>query len=138
MPPPTTMKITRAQADELLAHANDDLPNECCGMIGGKDGVATNVYRARNSEASPFRYNLDPQDLIRIIFTDMEESGEDLLAIYHSHTKSPAYPSETDRNLVTYPDSVYVIVSLAEGEEPIRGYNLADGDVQEIEIEIGG
>jgi len=138
MPAPEKMKLTREQADELVAHAREDLPNECCGMIGGKDATATTVYRANNVEASPFRYNLDPQDLIRILFTDMDEKGEDLLAIYHSHTKSPAFPSQTDRNLVTYPDSVYVIVSLAKGEEPIRGYDLSDGDVKEIEIEIGG
>ena len=76
---------------------------------------------ARNAEASPLRYNLDPQDQFRIM-TEMEERGEELAAIYHSHTASPAYPSQTDINLAAYPDALYLIVSLAEGEEPLRGF----------------
>jgi proteasome lid subunit RPN8/RPN11 len=132
------MKLTSGQARELIAHARDDAPNECCGMVGGNDGVASTVYRARNAEASPFRYNLDPEDLYRILHREMEDKGEELLAIYHSHTKSPAYPSETDRNLVSYPDAIYLIISLLEGEEPIRGFRMQDGEVEEVEIEIGG
>jgi proteasome lid subunit RPN8/RPN11 len=84
------MRLTREQAEELIVHAREDAPNECCGMIGGKDGEATTVYRATNAEASPLRYNLDPQDQFKIMMT-MEEEAEDLVAIYHSHTKSPAY-----------------------------------------------
>jgi [CysO sulfur-carrier protein]-S-L-cysteine hydrolase len=102
-------------------------------MIGGKDGEATTVYRATNAEASPLRYNLDPSDQFKIMMT-MEEEGEDLVAIYHSHTKSPAYPSQTDINLATYPDAVYVIVSLVEGEEPVRGYKIDDGQVEEVDL----
>lgn len=127
------MKLTKDQADELIAHAREDAPNECCGMIGAKDGAATTVYRATNAEASPLRYNLDPQDQFKIMMT-MEERGEDLAAIYHSHTKSPAYPSQTDINLATYPDAIYVIVSLLEGEEPVRGYKIYEGQVEEVNL----
>lgn len=130
------MKIPAEIRDELIAHAREGLPNECCGMLGSKDGVATSVYRANNAEASPLRYNLDPQDQFRIM-TAIEEAGEDLGAIYHSHTQSPAYPSQTDINLASYPDSIYVIVSLAEGEEPIRGFWIRDGQVEEAELDIG-
>ncbi len=66
--------------------------------------MARTVYRARNAEASPLRYNLDPQDQFRIT-GEMEQSGEELSAIYHSHTASPAYPSQTDINLAAYPDA---------------------------------
>ena len=131
------MKLTREQADELAAHAREDEPNECCGMIGGRDGAASTIYRASNAEASPLRYNLDPSDQFRIM-SEMEDKGEDLAAIYHSHTKSPAYPSQTDINLATYPDALYVIVSLLEGEEPVRAYEIRDGEVKEVELEIGG
>jgi proteasome lid subunit RPN8/RPN11 len=127
------MKLTREQAEELIAHAREDVPNECCGMIGAKDGQATTVYRASNAEASPLRYNIDPADQFKIM-TTMEDRGEDLSAIYHSHTKSPAYPSQTDINLATYPDAVYVIVSLLDGEEPVRGYKIDDGQVEEVEL----
>jgi proteasome lid subunit RPN8/RPN11 len=66
----------------------------------------------------------------------MDEAGEELVAIYHSHTQSPAYPSQTDINLASYPDAIYLIVSLAEGEEPLRGFNIVDGQVTEAELTI--
>jgi len=129
------MRIPRRIYEELLAHAREDAPNECCGLIGGEDGVAKTVYRARNAEASPLRYNLDPQDQFRIM-TEMEEKGEELSAIYHSHTASPAYPSQTDINLAAYPDTLYLIVSLAEGEKDLRGFRIEDGEVSEVDLAL--
>ena len=130
------MKVPRQIYEELLAHAREDAPNECCGLVGGNDGVAKTVYRARNAEASPLRYNLDPQDQFRIMM-QMEEKGEELSAIYHSHTASPAYPSQTDINLAAYPDALYLIVSLvslADGEKDLRGYSIVDGEVSEVDL----
>jgi [CysO sulfur-carrier protein]-S-L-cysteine hydrolase len=129
------VRVPRPLYDELLAHAREDAPNECCGLIGGNDGEAKTVYRARNAEASPLRYNLDPQDQFRIM-TEMDERGEELAAIYHSHTASPAYPSQTDINLAAYPDALYLIVSLAEGEKDLRGYRIVDGEVNEVELQV--
>jgi proteasome lid subunit RPN8/RPN11 len=129
------MRISKPIYEELLGHARDDVPNECCGLIGGENGVPTTVYRARNAEASPLRYNLDPQDQFRIM-TEMDEKGEELSAIYHSHTASPAYPSQTDINLAAYPDALYLIVSLAEGEKDLRGYKIVDGVVDEVELQV--
>ena len=119
----------------MLEHARDEAPNECCGLIGGMDGEARTIYRARNAEASPLRYNLDPQDQFRIM-TSMEESGEELSAIYHSHTASPAYPSQTDINLAAYPDTLYLIVSLADSERPLRGFRINDGEVTEVDLDV--
>jgi [CysO sulfur-carrier protein]-S-L-cysteine hydrolase len=129
------MRVPRAIYEELLAHAREDAPNECCGLVGGNDGVAKTVYRARNAEASPLRYNLDPQDQFRIM-TAMDEKGEELSAIYHSHTASPAYPSQTDINLAAYPEVLYLIVSLAEGENDLRGYRITDGQVDEVDLQV--
>ena len=129
------MRIPTEIYEELLAHARDDVPNECCGLVGGNDGVAKTVYRAHNAEASPLRYNLDPQDQFRIM-TEMEERGEELSAIYHSHTASPAYPSQTDINLAAYPDALYLIVSLAEGEKDLRGFRIEDGEVTEVDLVV--
>jgi proteasome lid subunit RPN8/RPN11 len=130
------MRIPKQIYEELLAHAREEAPNECCGLIGGSDGVARTVYRARNVEASPLRYNLDPQDQFRIM-TEMDERGEELSAIYHSHTASPAYPSQTDINLAAYPDVLYLIVSLAKGEKDLRGYTITDGVVTEVDLDLG-
>ena len=129
------MRIPTEIYEQLLAHAREDAPNECCGLVGGNDGVAKTVYRAHNAEASPLRYNLDPQDQFRIM-SEMEERGEELSAIYHSHTASPAYPSQTDINLAAYPDALYLIVSLADGERDLRGFRIEDGEVTEIDLVV--
>ena len=129
------MRIPRRIYDEMVEHAREEVPNECCGLLGGTSGEAVSLYRAINSEGSPLRYNLDPQDQFRIM-SEMDDKGEELAAIYHSHTASPAYPSQTDINLAAYPDAIYLIVSLAEGEEPLRGFHIRDGEVTEAELEI--
>ena len=130
------MRIPRSIYDQLLEHAREEAPNECCGILGGRDGEASTLYRATNGEGSPLRYTLDPNDLFRITFREIPDHDEEMLAIYHSHTASPAYPSQTDINLATYPDSIYLICSLAEGEEPLRGFRINDGEVSEVEITV--
>jgi [CysO sulfur-carrier protein]-S-L-cysteine hydrolase len=120
----------------MLEHAREEAPNECCGILGGKDEAATTLYRATNAERSPLRYTLDPQDLYRITFREIPDKDEEMLAIYHSHTGSPAYPSQTDINLATYPDSLYLIVSLAEGEQPLRGFRIQSGEVTEVDLAL--
>jgi proteasome lid subunit RPN8/RPN11 len=130
------VKISQQLADEIVAHAREEAPNECCGMLGGADGSAGTVYRSINAEASPLRYSLDANDQFRIV-REMEERGEELVGIYHSHTASAAYPSQTDVNLAAYPDAVYVIVSLQNSEEPeIRGYWIRDGGIEETQIDV--
>jgi len=140
------LRIPRDIYEELIEHARADAPNECCGLIGGGDGEARTLYRARNAEASPLRYRLDPQDQFRIM-SELERRGEELVAIYHSHTNSPAYPSQTDINLALaeaggervqlFPGTIYLIASLAEGERPLRGFDIAADEVREVELEIG-
>jgi [CysO sulfur-carrier protein]-S-L-cysteine hydrolase len=122
--------------DEMTSHAREEAPNECCGMIGGADGQAATLYRSINAEASPLRYSLDASDQFRIM-QEMERGGEELLAIYHSHTASAAYPSQTDVNLAAYPDAVYLIVSLQDPDKPdLRGYWIRDGAIDDAELEI--
>ena len=132
------MRIARELVDQIVAHAREDAPNECCGLISGADGRATRVYRARNAEESPLRYTIHPTDQLRIM-TEIEELGEEVAAIYHSHTKTSAEPSQTDINLAgNWPDPVYLICSLAEPEAPsLRGFEIRDGRVDEVELEIG-
>jgi proteasome lid subunit RPN8/RPN11 len=129
----STMRIPKAIAEEMEEHARAEVPNECCGLIGAENGELTTLYRAKNSQPSPFSYNLDPQDQFRIM-REMEDRGEELAVIYHSHTKSEASPSQTDINLATYPDALYVIVSLKEGEATPRGFWI-DRDAGSFEEE---
>jgi [CysO sulfur-carrier protein]-S-L-cysteine hydrolase len=122
--------------DEMVAHARAEAPNECCGMIAGRDGTATSIHRARNAEESPLRYVIHPTDQLRIM-EEIEERGEELAAIYHSHTGSPAYPSQTDVNLAeNWPDPLYVICSLADREPEVRAFAIRDGEVEEVALEL--
>jgi [CysO sulfur-carrier protein]-S-L-cysteine hydrolase len=131
------VRIARSLLDEIVAHARDDVPNECCGMIAGRNGEATRVYRARNAEESPFRYVVHPSDQFRIM-TEIEDRGEEITAIYHSHTKSPAEPSQTDINLAAnWPDPLYLICSLADPDAPdLRAWSIRDGSVEEVELNV--
>jgi proteasome lid subunit RPN8/RPN11 len=132
------MRIAQSLIDEIVAHAREDLPNECCGLIGGTDGAAQTVYRARNEFASPFSYRVSGEDQYRIIEKEMRGRDEELLAIYHSHTKSPAYPSQTDLNeAVSWPEQVYLIVSLANPDSPdVKAYWLKEMKIADAELDI--
>ena len=130
------LSLERSYVEEIIAHARQDAPNECCGIIAGGDGRAAQLYRAVNAEASPYRYNVDPKDLLRI-YRDIETHGWDLLAIYHSHTHTQAYPSPTDVRLAAWPEACYLIVSLADETNPIlRAFRIEDGRVTEEELEV--
>jgi proteasome lid subunit RPN8/RPN11 len=139
------VKVPPKIYSELMRHAESDAPNECCGMIGGTDGTAQKVYRARNAEASPLRYMIEGQDVYRI-HNEIEDAGQELLAIYHSHTASPAYPSQTDINLaflggavdggLAWPGVLYLIVSLVD-ENAVRAFDISeDAQVTEVEVTV--
>ena len=129
------MRISRSLVDELIAHAREDAPNECCGMVAADDGRAVEVYRAANAAASPLRYEIDGAEQYRIQM-EIDDAGLDLGAIYHSHTRSKPYPSQTDINLAFYPEALYVIVGLAGDEPEVRAFYIRDGQVAEAELDV--
>jgi proteasome lid subunit RPN8/RPN11 len=132
------MRISQALIDEIVAHSRGDLPNECCGIIGGRDGEMTSVYRARNKEATWLRYEIHASDLFRITEREIPEAGEEVVGFYHSHTKSPAEPSQTDINLAeAWPGALQLICSLEHDDAPVvRAYNLDDKQVEEVELDV--
>ena len=127
--------LSRAIADEIAAHAIAGLPDEACGIVAGRDGVATRFHPAINGDPSPFRYSIDAQDLLRIV-TAIDDADEDVLAIYHSHTRSPAFPSRTDVELAFWPDAAYLIVSLASDPPDLKAYSIVDGRIGRRELVI--
>jgi proteasome lid subunit RPN8/RPN11 len=135
------LTIPAAVADELLAHARAEVPNEACGMLAGDlaSGRATAFHPARNAEASPLRYNVHPDDLVRIVF-GIEDAGEDLLAIFHSHTHTPAVPSATDLRAAQYPDAFYLLVTLSDPDaspaDALRAWRIRDGASTEVQLRI--
>jgi [CysO sulfur-carrier protein]-S-L-cysteine hydrolase len=122
--------------DEMVAHAREESPNECCGLVASSNGDAQRVYRAANAERSPVKYVVDPRDQIRIQ-NEIDDHGWELGAIYHSHTRTEPFPSQTDINLArNWPDPLYVIVGVA-GEAPdVRAFRIVDGQVTETELEV--
>jgi [CysO sulfur-carrier protein]-S-L-cysteine hydrolase len=121
---------------EIVEHGLREFPNECCGVIAGRGGEPVRVIPMKNIDASPVTYRLDSREQFRV-FEEMEEEGLELWAFYHSHTHSEATPSETDVRLAFFPDSRYLLLSLADREAPVlRSFFIRDGEVSEEELTI--
>ena len=125
-----------------MRHARAELPNEACGLLSGSlaSGRAIRFHPARNVEASPLRYNVHPEDLVRITFA-IEDAGEELVAIFHSHTRSAAVPSATDRRAAMYHDPFYLMASLSDPQAPpasaLRAWRIHRGQAFEEPLTIG-
>jgi [CysO sulfur-carrier protein]-S-L-cysteine hydrolase len=129
------MRISQELFHEMVAHALQDAPDECCGMIASRNGEAVKVHRATNAAASPLRYEIDGAEQYRIQMA-IEDEDLELGGIYHSHTRSEPYPSQTDVNLAFYPEALYVIVGVAGDEPEVRAYEIRDGQVSETELQV--
>lgn len=123
-------------AQEMVAQAREEAPYETCGIIAGQEGRAVKLYRAANAEHSTITYRLEPEEQYKI-FIEMEEKGWELWAIYHSHPAFPAYPSARDMEQAYFPDSLYIIISLAQEEPEVRAFRIVEGEVREEELIIG-
>ncbi len=116
--------------DAIVGHAREGLPEEVCGILRGKDGMVTGMVRARNvAQEREINYTVDSDTLLRQF--EFEDAGEEMVAIYHSHPVTPAYPSASDAQQAAYPDAVTIICSLADPAAPVlRGYRLRPVDVE--------
>jgi len=127
------VRISRPHWDAIAEHARDDAPNECCGYLRARAGAVEEVIRGTSMRPSPYAYELDGQSLLRA--NELDDEGFEV-AIYHSHPRSPAEPSQTDINLAHYPGWLYLIVSLVGSEPVLRGWRIEDGTVAEEPIEV--
>jgi len=119
--------------DDMIAHCKEGYPYEACGILAGKDNKVSKLYRMRNVEGSPVSYLMDSQEQFQVMKT-MRDEGLSIVALFHSHPDSPAYPSAKDVQLAFYEDSAYVIVSLASKETVAKAFSIVNGLVEEIEI----
>jgi proteasome lid subunit RPN8/RPN11 len=133
------VRLDAALLERIVAHARRDFPNECCGMVGVADGRAVSVHEATNVAASPLRFEVDGREVMSTIDA-IEEQGRELGAIYHSHTRSEPYPSQTDVNFAAnWPGVEWLIVGLPrDGEPTVRSYRIDDGVISEIEVVVDG
>jgi len=121
---------------EMVEHGLREFPNEACGLLAGTDGVPVRFFAMRNLDASPVSYRLDPHEQLKV-FDEMDEAGLELLGIFHTHTHSEAYPSETDTKLAFYPEATYLVMSLADREHPeLRAFRIVEDEITEEELTI--
>ena len=131
-----TFTISQHLIDQIVAHAREEAPHECCGMLGGSDSTARRVYRTGNPDASALTYTIDPKEAFAII-RRMRDDGVDFIGCYHSHPATEAYPSPTDKSKAGDSELIYVIVSLREPSAPIaRAYKINGDLVTELSIQI--
>ena len=144
---PAVARLPVDIADAIVAQARDEYPNEACGLIIGtgpaaEGGTAVRYEACRNRAASPYRYEIHPDDLFRITLA-ADDDDHVLWAIVHSHVKSPAVPSPTDIGLAFYPDALYILVSLSPdeadpstGSPSLRAWRIVGGATHEVGLEV--
>ncbi len=120
----------------MIDHARATNPEECCGILAGIHGQVTKLYRTTNADHSPYHYTIEPNELIAA-YQELENNGWELLATYHSHPRSEAYPSPTDIQSAFLPQSLYIIISLVPPNKPtIRVFRIVAAKITEIELKI--
>lgn len=136
------VSMSAALLQEVIAAARSGMPNEACGLLASDryaadGGVPLRYVALRNAAESPYRYLIDPQEQLKV-WMELEDADEVVWAIVHSHVASPARPSATDVGLAFYPDSLYVICSLAAVDQPeVRAWSIRHGMVSEVQLGIG-
>jgi [CysO sulfur-carrier protein]-S-L-cysteine hydrolase len=135
------LRITRAAAEEMIEHCADGRPNEACGILGSANGEVVKVFRMKNAAGSPVRYSLDPKEQFAV-YRKLDDNDWELGGVFHSHTRTDAYPSPTDVRLASE-DVPYVIVSLAVDPPDIRAFRIAkeswdaeEGEIVEVPVTI--
>ena len=133
-------RLPRALADAIVAHARAEAPLEACGLVIGSappaaDGTPLRYVACRNRLASPYRYEVHPDDLLRVVMT-ADDAGEVLWAIVHSHVATAAVPSGTDIGLATWPDALQLVVSLAGDAPVLHAWRIAAGHARAVGLEI--
>ena len=135
------LRLSADQYRAIVAHCFDGLPDEACGMLAGPmngaepTGDVAQVYPCRNADASARTYTVEPRDLLRAM-RDAEAHGDEIIGVWHSHTHTDAYPSQTDVRQAVDPAWVYVLVSLRHGEPALRAYRIRDGAITELGVSV--
>ncbi|MFN0096161.1 MAG: Mov34/MPN/PAD-1 family protein [Dehalococcoidia bacterium] len=133
------IRIRRSDIEAMLAHALEDAPVECCGLLAAAQGAVVSVHRAKNREASRYRFSIDPLET-RKLTDKMEDAGAELAGFYHSHTGSEAKPSPTDIRMMGPlfgPPYVHFVLGVADRERPhARAFYIEDGVATEKAFEV--
>jgi len=130
------MQLDRVFFDEMVEHGLAAFPNEACGLLAGKEGRPVRFFPMTNADASAVTYRLDPKEQLTV-FDEMDEQGWELIGIFHTHTHSEAYPSDTDRRQAFYPEAEYLVMSLSDRANPVlRSFRIEDDELTERELQV--
>jgi proteasome lid subunit RPN8/RPN11 len=133
------VRLKRAHVEAMIAHALEDAPVECCGLLAAKDGTVVEIRRAKNREASPYRFSIDPLETRKHELA-MDDAGQELAGFYHSHTGSPAVPSPTDIRMMGPffgPPFVHFVIGVADRDTPeVRVWHIEGADKIERAYEL--
>lgn len=129
------MRIAAELVEEILDHCRAELPNEGCGLLGGRTGEVSTVYRIPNVDASPVTYTIQPEGHFRAL-QDAENRGLALIGAFHSHVDGPARPSATDVARAAEPDWVWLVAGPMSGHPALRAFRIEGGVVVEEELDI--
>lgn len=131
------LRIPQHLVDAMVKHCRAGHPVEACGVLPGPRGgdVPDRIVPMVNAEASTTLYRFDPDEQLAV-WREMDERGERPVVIYHSHTRSRAYPSETDAVFASVPEAHYVLVSTRREKDEVRSFRIVAGEVSEEPIEI--
>ena len=133
------VRLRKEHLDAMIEHALEDAPVECCGLLGANDGEVVSVHRAKNTEASPYRFSIDPRETLKIE-RSIDAEGASLAGVYHSHTGSEARPSPTDIRQMSAlfgPPAFHFVIGVADRDKPVaRVFYIEDGAATEHEYEL--
>ena len=129
------IRITEDVIAAITSHAKNDLPNEACGYLAGRNGIITKCYPLTNIEASPEHFSFDPAEQFATLKSARMEELE-IIANYHSHPETPARPSQEDIRLAYDPNIFYIIVSLAGGQINLNAFRIVNDQVNRISLQI--
>jgi proteasome lid subunit RPN8/RPN11 len=126
------MEFAPEHIEEIVAHAREEAPNECCGLLAGRGGRSQRVFRMANAARSPLRFEVEPLEVMHTLEA-IDDAGLEVGALYHSHTRTAPYPSQTDVTFAeAWPGTPWIIVGLADGDAEVRTYRIDGASVVEL------
>lgn len=130
-----TIEIPGTVFDDMIAHAREGYPNEVCGILAGKAFASAHAYKMTNTESSPVSYLMDPKEQL-LVEKDIRKRGEKMLAIYHSHPNSTAFPSVKDAREAYHWNwnALYIIIGMAQEAPEVRSFSIDEGEIEEIRL----
>ena len=129
------IRIPKSIYQQMVEHAKKESPLECCGILGGKNYAVQKAFELQNVDQSSVRYAMVPQEQLKV-FEEMEKDAMEMIAVYHSHTHTIPFPSETDVKLAFYPEVSSIIISLKEKDPVVKAFRIGKEAIYLEEIEV--